>query len=134
MQDRIVYFDDRTPSNDSFSLYDGGLSDCSSIPLWLAWTYWISTEDLLAAGAVNIDFEYVDPTGQTRTISGSPISLQDGTSQFSSPFVQAIRQNDTSLARMVMTLAGSAADAKVAFRLRFTGDTNENLGGQTNWP
>lgn len=133
MQDRIVYFDDRTPGNDNFSLYDGGLNDCPSIPLWLSWTYWVSVDDILAVGAVNIDFEYIDPTGQTRTVNGSPISLQDSTAQFSSPLVQAVRQSDSSLARMVMTLAGLAASSKVSCRVRFTGDTSESIGGYTAW-
>lgn len=131
--DKIIFFDDRTPVSDNFSLYDAGLSDCGSIPLWLSWTYWVSTDDILAVGAVNIDFEYIDPTGQTRVINGSPISLQDGTAQFSSPVVQAVRQDGTSLARMVMTLIGLAASSKVACRVKFTDDTNENIGSSTEW-
>lgn len=96
-------------------------------PHWVSFCYWIDTADALASGAFNIDINYVDPTGQTRTINGPPISLQDSAG-FANVAVQMVqRQTETSAWTLDLTLAGSAAGSKVSYRVMHTaapGDIN----------
>lgn len=129
---QVVKFDARAPSNDTFDLLGAGLHEDFIIPVWASFSYWVSTSDILAVGAFTVDFQYDDPTGQTRVVNGSPISLQDGTAFFSSPVFQMQRLNATSLAELVSTLAGLAGSSEVSFRMKFSSECLENVDF-TDW-
>lgn len=123
----VKQVDNVTPANgqDDFTQISG-CQDATG-PHWISFCYWIETADVLAAGAFSMDINYTDPTGQTRTINGTPISLQDSTGFFSRPVEMIERDTVNSTWTLDRTLAGVAAGSKVAYRVMHTaapGDIN----------
>lgn len=129
---RQIYFDGRAPSNDTFDFHDADLTNSFEGTVWCSMTYWVSTADILAAGAFNVDINYTDPTGQTRAVNGTPISLQDGTAFFASPVFPIQRLSGGSTLEAVSTLGGVAAGSAVSCRIMFSGYTEEDIS-LTEW-
>lgn len=129
---RQIYFNDRAPSNDTFDFHDADLTNSFEGTVWVSVCYWIATADALAAGAFSVDINYTDPTGQTRTMSGTPISLQDPTGFYSSFVFPVQRLSGGSTLEAVSTLVGSAAGALVSCRVMFSGYTEEDIS-LTEW-
>lgn len=89
-------------------------------PCFIGFQYWVHTAGGASAGAFSVDISWVDPTGTTRTIFGSPVSLQDGTAMFSSPVQILERLDDLTTLNIHENLIGSDDGALVSYRVMFT--------------
>lgn len=129
---RIVELNDATPADDTYDMHDAGMSDDNGIPVWVSIAYWVTTADV-TAGGYSISLEYVDPVGETRVVNGTPISLADATAFTYVPVFPIQRQSSSSLAQLVADLSGLAGSAKISARIKFSGESNENIGGFHEW-
>lgn len=109
--------------------------DAFDIPVWLSVTYWIVTEDVAAiAEGFSISVNYVDPTGTTRTIAGTPISLGIAEGIFVLPVTPIQRQSASSLVELVATRsAGGAGAPIVSARIMASRLNYEHIPVQANW-
>lgn len=95
-------------------------------PFWVSVQYWIDTPGGVGAGAFTADFNYVDPTGVSRPISGSPISLQDPNGIYIGPITPVVRQSNSSAWTFDATLIGIADGALISYRVMvMPGDIGE---------
>lgn len=113
-----------TPANGTFDFFSANLTPDFETPVWCSFAYWVDVAAVLGT-AFTMDVNYVDPTGQTRTESGSPISLADSTGFFRSPLFSIQRLSATSVVEVVRTLIGVASTSKVAARISFSNDGYE---------
>lgn len=102
----------------------------AELPQMIGFTYWIVSPGSVLAGAVSMDWRWVDAQGETRTISGSPISLQDGSASFSAPVQVMTREAADSDVFLDVTLIGLAdGSPTVAYAIVMTTGTQEGQCG-----
>ena len=94
-------------------------------PNWMSFAYWIHTPGSVLAGAFTMDLNYLDPTGTLRTITGSPISLQDPAGFFSRPVEMIVRQDQYSQWTIDRTLIGLAGGALISYLVKHNGIQGE---------
>lgn len=96
---------------------------------WVSFAYWTSVSDV-AAGAFTAEIEYVDPIGETRVISGVPISLDDPTGFYSSPPAMIVRQAANSLWEINFTLIGPAGSSEMGYKVMHSAAASTDI---QNW-
>lgn len=95
----------------------------------IGFTYWVATAGGVTAGAFNLDIQWEDPSGQTRTLNGSPISLQDPNASFASPAVCMRRSTANTLFDLVKTLIGAADGAEIGYSIIATSGSSSDIYG-----
>lgn len=85
------------------------------IPQMIGFTYWVATPGGVLAGAVLMSWRWTDIQGQTRTLDGGAINLQDAASAQSVPPGVMTRQAGDSDVFLDVTLSGVADGAEIAY-------------------
>lgn len=134
----IVKLEPHTPAvgTSAFDLVSAGnLYSDFDIPVWISVAFWVVTPDVLAvADGYQIDINYVDPTGQTRTINSTPFSLGNGAAFSVIPVTPIQRESATSLVELVATRGGAGLGApEVAARIMMTRLCNDNIAVSNIW-
>lgn len=114
----VAKADGITPATADFTLDHPDVNELVG-PYWVSVQAWTHTADG-AAGALVARMEYDDPTGQTRTVEISAISLADGSDIKQVGPSPIERENGTSNFRFRTELFGSAGTALVSYRLIIT--------------
>lgn len=134
----LVTLDGYTPAvgSESYDLVaNGNLYTDFEIPVWIAFSFWVTTADVLAAAdGFQLDLNYVDPTGQTITVNGTPFSLGNAAGFSTIPVTQIQRQSGSSLVEIVATRGGGGLGSPVvAGRIMMSRFCFDNLAVNNIW-
>ncbi len=108
------------------------LSPDFDIPVWVSMAYWVVSAD--GGDGFSMSINYVDPTGQTRSIDGSTIGLGDSAAFVVVPVTPIQRLSDSSLVEVTATNFGSGAGSPlVAARIMVGRMSYEQIVAGADW-
>jgi hypothetical protein len=114
----VAAADGVSPDNGEFTLDHPYVADVAG-PFWASVQSWVHTDDP-SAGAFHCWLEYTDPTGQTRTVDHSVISLSDPAAINQSQVMPVVRLSNVSNLKFKTERFGSAGSSLVSYRLMIT--------------
>ena len=119
----------RTQTNDTpvTANVDISTSIIAEVPQLMGFTYWVETAGGPSAGAFQMDLTWLDIAGQSRSLDGTPINLQDPDASFTSQVTVIRRQSDTSQFDIVKQLIGLDDGAVIGYSVFLTSGSQSDV-------